>query len=131
MYEGETSRSARMRSKEHWSANINKNPESVLLKHKEIDHKDEEMEVIMEITKTFEDPLTRQANEAVRIKNTEKSALLNSKSEFNHPPIARISVEKKFKKIPKKNQQTAGENRCGTSQPLVMGVATQEQLVGA
>ena len=55
------------------------------------------------------DPLTRKANEAVTIKNTEKSALLNSKSEFNHPPIARISVEKKTKKFEEKSATCWGE----------------------
>ena len=51
----------------------------------------------MEITKKFKDPLTRQANEAVRINNRGKSELLNSKSEFNHPPTVRISVERRPK----------------------------------
>ena len=53
----------------------------------------------MKITKKFRDPLTRQANEVVRIENRNKNELLNSKTEFNHPPIARIVVEKrKFEK---------------------------------
>jgi hypothetical protein len=51
----------------------------------------------MEITQKFRDPLTRQANEAVRIKNRSKNQeeLLNSKSEFNHPPLSRVVVEKR------------------------------------
>ena len=50
----------------------------------------------MEITKKFRDPLTRQANEAVRIdyRGKNENHLLNSKSEFNHPPVKRIVVEK-------------------------------------
>ena len=54
----------------------------------------------MQITKKFKDPLTRQANEGVRINNRNKIELLNSKTEFNHPPIPRITVERKpfFKK---------------------------------
>jgi hypothetical protein len=55
------------------------------------------MEVKMEITGTFKDALSRQADEAVRIKSRSNTELLNSKSEFNHPPIARIVVEKKSK----------------------------------
>ena len=56
----------------------------------------------MEITDKFRDPLTRQANEAVRISKRKKCELLNSKNEFNHPPIARISVVRKEKnEIPK------------------------------
>ena len=49
----------------------------------------------MEIVKTFKDALTRQAHEAVRINNLEKTEVLNSKTEFNHPRIARITVERK------------------------------------
>ena len=37
------------------------------------------------------------AHMAVRIKSRKNSELMNSKSEFNHPPIARIVVEKKPK----------------------------------
>ena len=49
----------------------------------------------MEITQNFKDALTRQANEAVRIYSRPDNELLNSKSEFNHPPLARIVVERK------------------------------------
>jgi hypothetical protein len=50
------------------------------------------MEIKMRITK---DPLSRQANEGVSISNRRKTELMNSKNEFNHPPIARIRVEKR------------------------------------
>ena len=62
----------------------------------------------MEITDKFRDPLTRQANEAVRISKRKKFELLNSKNEFNHPPIARISVVRKEKtKFQKQNKNPA------------------------
>jgi hypothetical protein len=70
-----------------------KRKHSVLFKHKEIEHKGEEMKISMEISKKFKDPLTRQANEAVRINGRNKIELMNSKTEFNHPPIARVTVE--------------------------------------
>ena len=95
VYEGETSRSARIRGGEHMRDLEKKNPSGVLYKHKEIEHKNEEMKISMEITRKFKDPLTRQANEAVRIGTRAKNELLNSKSEFNHPPIARITIEKR------------------------------------
>ena len=47
----------------------------------------------MEITGTFKDALSRQAEEAVRIQARKPSESMNSKSQFNHPPIARIVVE--------------------------------------
>ena len=54
----------------------------------------EEIKFRWEITKKFRDPLTTQANEAVRISSRKKSEVLNSKNEFNHPPITRITVER-------------------------------------
>jgi hypothetical protein len=103
VYEGESSRSARLRGKEHLQGYKNKNESNMLYKHKILEHPDEEkIEFKMEITGLFKDALTRQANEAVRIKNCEKSEILNSKSQFNHPPITRIVVDREKRK----NKQT-------------------------
>ena len=60
-----------------------------------MDHIDEDVEYGLEITGMFRDALTRQANESVRIYGRKGSEILNSKSEFNHPPTARVVVEKK------------------------------------
>ena len=62
-----------------------------------IDHENENVKFKMEITKKFRDPLTRQANEAVRMFSRPSHEVLNSKSEFNHPPLARVVVERKKK----------------------------------
>ena len=43
--------------------------------------------------------LTRQTNEAVRIFRRPAKELLNSKSELNHPPLARVVVERKEETI--------------------------------
>ena len=94
IYEGETARSARIRGTEHYNGFKNDRADNALYKHKHNDHENEEMKFSMEITKRFRDPLSRQANEAVRISSRQKSELLNSKNEFNHPPIARICVER-------------------------------------
>ena len=72
-----------------------KSDKSVLFKHKMAAHQNEDVKFKMEITGQFKDALTRQANEAIRISNTPNHQLLNSKSEFNHPPTARVIVEKK------------------------------------
>ena len=58
-------------------------------------HNGEEAKFRMEITQKFKDALTRQANEAVRIYSRPSHELLNSKAEFNHPPLARVVVEKR------------------------------------
>ena len=95
VYEGETSRSARLRGAEHVAQLERRSEKSVLFKHKMSAHQNENVKFKMEITGQFKDALTRQANEAVRISHTANHELLNSKSEFNHPPTARIIVEKK------------------------------------
>ena len=51
----------------------------------------------MEITGKFKDALTRQANEAVRIASRPEHELLNSKSEFNQPPLARVVIDRENK----------------------------------
>ena len=84
-----------MRSSEHLNAFKNQRSDSVLYKHTKLEHIDEEVEYGLEITGLFKDALTRQANESVRIYNRRGIDILNSKSEFNHPPTARVVVEKK------------------------------------
>ena len=67
VYEGETGRSARIRGAEHVKEFQKKKEKSVLYKHKLSSHNHEKVNFKMEITKKFTDPLTRQANDAVRI----------------------------------------------------------------
>ena len=62
-----------------------------------VEHPEEDVDFSMEITGVFQDALSRQAEEAVRIHARKNNELLNSKSEFNHPPVARIVVKKKSK----------------------------------
>ena len=100
VYEGETSRSIRIRSMEH----INSYKTSVLFKHKTMDHIDENVEFGLEITGVFKDALTRQANEAIRIYRRNAAEILNSKSEFCHPPTARVLVEARKKPIIRPNR---------------------------
>ena len=77
---------------------LEKNREkSALYNHAKNTHNGEEVKFKMEITKKFRDALTRQANEAVRIYSQPGHELLNSKSEFNHPPMARVVVQRKNK----------------------------------
>ena len=97
VYEGESGRSARLRGAEHLKDLEKKREKSVLYKHIKNAHPNEEVKFKMEITQRFKDALTRQANEAVQIFSQPGQELLNSKSEFNHPPLARVIVEKKNK----------------------------------
>ena len=108
VYEGETSRSARLRGIEHVKSYIGKTNDSVLYKHKMLEHEDEDVEFKMEITGVFRDALSRQADESVRIQARSNAELMNSKSEFNHPPIARVVIEKKSKFGYKNKQPKTG-----------------------
>jgi hypothetical protein len=97
VYEGESGRSARIRGNEHVRDLENRKEKSALYKHVKNVHPNENVKFRMDITSKFKDALTRQANEAVRIYSRPAHELLNSKSEFNHPPMARVVVEKKNK----------------------------------
>ena len=95
VYEGETGRSARTRGAEDLKELEKKKEKSLLFKDKMSEHKSENVKFQMEITQKFKVALTRQANEAVRILSRPDHELLNSKSELNHPPLARVVVERK------------------------------------
>ena len=97
VYDGETGRSARLRGSEHLKDLEKKREKSALYKHKLSDHPNEPVKFKMEITKKFKDALTRQTNEAVRIYSRPSHETLNCKSEFNHPPLHRVVVEKNKK----------------------------------
>ena len=84
VYEGESSRNARIRGEEHMRG---------FIKHKMNDHPHEEVKFRMEVTKKFKDPLTRLANEGVRISSRPPGELLNSKSEFHQPAVVRLKVD--------------------------------------
>ena len=88
---------ARIRGAENVKDLEGEKQKSVLFKHKMADHKNEKVKVQMKITGKFKDALTRQTNEAIRIYSVPSPDSLNSKSEFNHPPMASVVVEGKTK----------------------------------
>ena len=94
-YEGETGRPLINRATEHLRGLKNSNPTNPMVKHQQTQHRGDQKKVRFKINiqQKFPDPLTRQAREGVRISNPADSALIfNSKSEFNHPKIARIRI---------------------------------------
>ena len=95
-YEGETGRNGFIRGKEHKRALENRNPNSILYKHVLNDHENEEENVDfqMKITGKFTNPLTRQIDKSLRIRNRLPETLLNSKAEFHGPCIKRKVLEK-------------------------------------
>ena len=92
IYIGETSRSIYERAGEHWDAYRNRKPDSHIWKHHLMHHNSEgEPEMIFKVVGTFRSALSRQINEAVRMKNRGTLAL-NSKGEYNRCKIHRLTV---------------------------------------
>ena len=94
-YIGESSRSIKERTKEHWGAYASRNKESHLLKHQELQHKGAAPpKFVMRVIGAARTALERQTREAVRIRRRGgEGAILNSKAEFNRCYIPRLRLE--------------------------------------
>ena len=104
-YIGETGKNLFIRSKQHVSGLRNKNTENAFYKHWQNCH-----EVPLEnesrrmnnyefrVDGNFRDAMARQINEMVRMTNFQ-GTLLNSKSEWNAPPIVRITAENESERL--------------------------------
>ena len=92
IYVGETARSIKERTKEHWEAYRSSNKDSHILKHWTLHHDSVgEPEFIMKVVGFHRTALSRQVGEAVRIMR--RGLVLNSKSEFSRCKITRLSLE--------------------------------------
>ena len=60
-YEGETGRTAKIRRKEHLKDFEKQRSKSVLIKHKKLEHPNEDIKISMKITRPFKDSLSRQS----------------------------------------------------------------------
>ena len=67
------------------------------------------------VDQTYRDPMSRQVNEMVRIKNFE-GTLLNSKSEWNAPPIIRIVVQNENESRKKESRIKSNEEIYASNQ---------------
>ena len=96
-YEGKTCRNAYIWGQEHKKQLENRSDKSVLFKHIQDEHKDEEDQVNfkMKITGRFKKPMIRQLDGAIRIQRRDPKTLLNSKKEFYGPAIQRKILERK------------------------------------
>ena len=84
-----------------------------LYKHKLMDHPNEEAKFEMHVLKKYKDPLSRLANEGVRINEHKPGELLNSKCEFHQPAILRLQIEKNKKMGLGQGQAAVNWRRCG------------------
>ena len=93
IYVGETSRSLYERSKEHVRDGKKRVEDSHIAKHWDEFHQVEEMpEFRFRIVKRFQDSLSRQVSESVRIDLREE--VLNSKTVYSRNRLPRLEVEK-------------------------------------
>ena len=94
-YHGESARNGYLRGREHQKELERKSKTSVLYKHVIAEHRDEQEEADfqMNIVGCFVQPLNRQVEESLRIRNANPKHLLNSKSEFYGPCIKRKVYE--------------------------------------
>ena len=90
-----TGRTARARQIGHINEIRLKNNSNALYKHLVLKHPSQNAKFRVEILKKFMDPLSRQVDEGIRIVKVNPSLILNSKSEFNHPPITRIKIDRR------------------------------------
>ena len=89
VYAGESSRNGYVRGSEHPGGLQNKDPKNPLYKLKLMDHPKEEAEFHMNILQKFRDPLSRLANEGVRINGRKPCESLNSKRvSSTNPPLS-------------------------------------------
>jgi hypothetical protein len=112
-YIGETGKNAYTRGKQHLAGLKGKNPENAFYKHWNNAHEtpcESESRRIqnfkIRVTRTFQDPMSRQVDEMVRMSNF-RGTLLNSKSEWNAPPIIRIIAENENERNPRKSNDIA------------------------
>ena len=112
-YIGETGKNAFTRCKQHVSGLKSKNSENALYKHWQNCHETptENESCRLEnyefrVDGKFKDAMSRQINEMVRMTNFQ-GTLLNSKSEWNAPPIVRIIAENESERPIRKGSQTA------------------------
>ena len=92
VYEGETGRNLRIRSKEHLKDLAKHKTDRPMVKHIDEKHNGQNVKFRVSITSKFYDALSRQANEGVRIQNN-RGHIINTKAEFNHPKINRIRLD--------------------------------------
>ena len=95
-YEGETARLAKTRIREHLDDLLKQKSGSPLIKHINNHYPLEggQTQFSVEVTGRFSSALSRQSDEAVRIRNSAKAStnFMNSKHEFNAAPIRRLAV---------------------------------------
>ena len=94
-YWGETARTAFERGEEHLVGMESRQEKNSLWKHSYLHHQGELVreDLQMNIIEKHKSPLNRQIHEGVELELNRADIVLNSKSEWNHSKIPRITIE--------------------------------------
>ena len=92
VYLGESSRNLYSRTKEHLSNYSNRKPKSFILKHQQKKHNGQPGNFNAKVIASYNDCLSRQVSEGVRIRRCENE-ILNSKTEWHQPPLWRVQAD--------------------------------------
>ena len=114
IYVGESSRSLYERAKEHEADRQARSEDSHQIKHWLTEHQDllAPPRFRFQVIQSFQDPLSRQLAEAVRI-DLRGEAVLNSKSEYNKCRVPRLTINLKdwgLEEGGQNSKQTAGQD---------------------
>jgi hypothetical protein len=115
-YEGESGDNGFNRQKQHESAvRLKKVDKSALAKHMKLEHGGMIGEFSMEITGTFESCVPRLADEGIRVREHENEVdiIMNSRMEFNQPPISRVVAMRGNRREDQEERQ-GGERQMNT-----------------
>ena len=117
IYVGESSRSLFERAKEHQADRDANSEDSHQVKHWLLDHPEllAPPKFNFSVIKTFQDPLSRQLSEAVRIELRGEN-ILNYKSEFNRCKVPRLRINMK-EWMSKKEKESGSKNLAKTIHP--------------
>lgn len=94
IYIGETSKNAFTRGQQHERQLYNKDKQSVLYRHIQQDHQEEDLRPTFKMTvvKSHKSALCRQITEAILINNTPRDKLINNKTEWGHTKMMRTQM---------------------------------------
>ena len=91
-YEGETGHSLRQRSSQHERDLRSGNTNSGLVRHSQQHHEGVTPRYRYQVRKVFDDALTRQIEEGVRIESYPENQLMNTRHEWVPPVVSRVQI---------------------------------------
>ena len=102
---GESARSIYERAEEHWADTVARKEESHMVKHWVTSHREmlEPPKFKFKVVSSFQDSLTRQISESVRI-DLRGGGILNSKTEYSRCRLPRLVIDQEEWKQMKKTE---------------------------